>query len=120
MMAGVRGINVYGRDIIWVDYEGCKTSEQMIQIFDEAVDFLMKKNEESLVITNFKNAYITPPFLSHVEEQTPRVAHLIKRNAFVGMNKSKKMILKGINESLCVNYPAFDSEHEAIEFLLKE
>ena len=119
-MAGVRGINVYGRDIIWVDYDGCKTPEQMIQIFDEAVDFLMKKNEQSLVLTSFKNTYLTSPFLRHVEAQAPRVAHLIKRNAFIGMSKPKKMILKGINQSTKLNYLAFDSEHEAIEFLLED
>src|SRR5882724_4578442 len=90
MMAGVRGINVYGQDIIWVDYEGCKTPEQMIQIFDEALDFLTKKNELSLMLTSFKNTSIPSHFLQHVQEQTPRVAHLIKRNACIGMNKSKK------------------------------
>ena len=120
MMAGVRGINVYGRDIIWVDYEGCKTADQMIRIFDEAVDLLMKKNEQSLVLTSFKNTYITSPFLRHVEEQTPRVAHLIKRNAFIGMSKPKKMIIKGLNQLVKLDLLACDSEHEAIQFLLKD
>jgi hypothetical protein len=120
MMAGVREINVYGQDIIWVDYEGCKTPEQMIQIFDEAMGFLLKKNERSLMLTSFKNASILPLFLYHLQEQTPHVAHLIKRNAFIGMNKSKKMVLKGISEKSGLTQIAFDSEHEAIRFLLKE
>jgi acyl CoA:acetate/3-ketoacid CoA transferase alpha subunit len=120
MMAGVRGINVYGQDIIWVDYEGCKTPEQMIQIFDEALDFLMKKNEQSLMLTSFKNTSIPSPFLHHVQEQTPRVAHLIKRNACIGMSNTKKLILNGISKSSGFNHIAFDSEHEAIKFLLKD
>ena len=119
-MAGIRGINVYGQDILWVDYEGCKTPEQMIQIFDEALDFLTRKNEQSLMLTSFKNTSIPSPFLQYVQEQTPRVAHLIKRNAFIGMNKSKKMILKEMSESSGHNHLAFDSEHEAIKFLLKD
>ena len=120
MTAGVREINVYGQDIIWVDYEGCKTPEQMIQIFNEALDFLIRKNEQSLMLTSFKNTSIPSPFLNYMQEQTPRVAHLIKRNALIGMNKSKKMIFKGISESSGVTQIVFDSEHEAIKFLLKE
>ncbi len=120
MMAGVREINVYGQDILWVDYEGCKTPEQMIQIFDKTLDFLIKKNEESLMLTSFKNTSIPPIFLNYIQEQTPRVAHLIKRNAFIGMNKSKNILLKGINESFGLAQLAFDSEHEAIKFLLRD
>ena len=120
MTAGVREINVYGQDILWVDYEGCKTPEQMIQIFDKTLDFLIKKNEESLMLTSFKNTSIPPTFLNYIQEQTPRVAHLIKRNAFIGMNKSKKMIIRGIIESYGFTQIVFDSEHEAIKFLLTE
>src|SRR5437879_4213628 len=119
MTAGVRGINVYGKDIIWVDYEGCKTSDQMIQVFDDAINFLIKRNESSLVLTNFKDTFITSPFLRHVEHEAPRVAHLIKRRVFVGMNMPKKMILKGIYQSPNLDHLAFDSEQEAIEFLIK-
>lgn len=120
MTAGVRGINVYGQDIIWVDYEGCKTPEEMIQILDEALDFLRKRNEQSLMLTSFKNTAIPLSFLTHLQEQVPGVAHLIKKNAFIGLNKSKKLVLKGISESSALTQLLFDSEHEAIRFLLKE
>jgi hypothetical protein len=42
----------------------------------------------------------------------------IERNALVGLNKPKMMILKGFNLLLGTDYRAFSSEHEALEYLL--
>lgn len=119
-MPGLSYIQVSGKEIVYVDYSGCKT-DQMLSIFDQTKREILAKGVRCRILTDFNNTYITPEFLRHAEKEMPEVKHLIIKNAFIGMSRPKRMILKGF--VLLMRKPdfvAFDTEKEALEYLLSD
>jgi hypothetical protein len=116
-MPGVDLIQVSGREIISIDYSGCKPAE-MISIFDQAKEIVLTK-KDCLLLTNFERSYITPQFLRHAEREMLNLRHLIKKNSFIGMTLPQRMILMGFRLFIGKNdYLAFDNRQEAIDYLL--
>ena len=114
-MAGVSELILSGRKILLVDYSGCKEPD-LFQIFDIAKFFLVPAPETHLVLYNLSNTYLTSSFLRYVEGQ---VGSTVKtRNAFIGLNTPKKMILKGFNLLLGRELKVFDTEQQALDYLL--
>lgn len=90
----------------------------MIALATEAEAAILAGGTSKFVLSNFANCFVTPRFVRHMEAATPRINHLIERNALVGLNKPKMMILKGFNLLLGTDYRAYASEREALEYLL--
>lgn len=117
-MKRVERLIISGKEIISVDYSGCKPA-QMIEVFEEAKKIVVNGQGDFLILTNFERTFITPLFLRHAESEMLKVKHLIKRNAFIGMSLTQRMILKGF--SLFIKektYVAFDTRQQAIDYLL--
>ncbi len=116
-MARVQALRISGKEIISVDYSGCKPAE-MIAVFDEAKEIVVRKNEECLLLGNFERCYITPSFVRHAEREMLPLKHLIKKNAFIGMTFPQQMILKGFRLFMDRHdYLAFDNQQDAIKYL---
>jgi hypothetical protein len=113
----VRTEVVQGREIVCIDYANLRETE-MLAVVDQARDAIVTPPHKKLVLTNFSNCFVTPRFVRYLESVTPQVNPWIERNALVGLNKPKMMILKGFNLLLGTDYRAFSSEHEALEYLL--
>ena len=116
-MARVQLLQISGKEIISVDYSGCKPDE-MIAVFDEAKEMVVRKNGDGLLLSDFERCYVTPSFMRHAEREMLLVKHLIKKNAFIGLTFPQRMILKGFKLFLGENdYLAFDVRQEAINYL---
>ncbi|MBS1682536.1 MAG: hypothetical protein JST48_12555 [Bacteroidetes bacterium] len=118
-MPKVELLQVSDKEIIFVDYSGCKP-EQMIEVFNQAKEIVLTKTEGCLLLTNFEHSYISPTFMRHAEREMPLVKHLIKKNAFIGMTLPQRMILKGFRSFIGEDdYISFDNREEAIEYLVR-
>ena len=119
-MPGVSYRQILGKEILVVDYTGCK-SDQMIQIFDQAKYEVLAKGKMCRILTDLSNTYITPNFMRHAEREMLEVKHLIIKNAFIGMSQPKRMILRGFSLLMGKkDFVAFDTEKEALEYLLND
>ena len=118
-MPGVELIQISGKEIVYVDYSGCKPNE-MIAVFNRAKEIILKKQSNHyLLLANFGHSYITPAFMRHAEKEMLPVRHLIKKNAFIGMTSPQQMILKGFRIFIGNDdFVAFDSRQEAIDYLI--
>lgn len=119
-MRRVELITISDKEIISVDYSGCKPA-QMIEVFEEAKGIVVGSKGDCLILTNFAGTFITPLFLRHAEREMLNVKNLIKKNAFIGMTRTQRIILKGF--SLFIGektYEAFDTRQQAIDYLLSE
>lgn len=92
----------------------------MIELGTLATDYLLSCDGPQLTLTNYRNTYATPAYVRHMESKAPLVKHLIKRNALVGLNTAKMMILKGFNLLLGTDFRSFASEQAGVEYLLGE
>jgi hypothetical protein len=118
-MPGVSYLQVSGKEVLFIDYAGCKT-KQMLLLFDQAKLEILAKGVPCSILTDLSDTYITPDFLRHAEKEMVEVNHLIIKNAFIGMSGPKRMILKGFNLLMKKEFVAFDTREQALDYLLKE
>lgn len=107
-----------GREIICVDYSGCKEAE-MIYLTQLHRDLVLKENKPSLFIANYENTYGTPDYMKAAKDFTQATNHLITRGAFLGITGAKVYLLKGITFFFNVNFKTFTTKEEALEFLVE-
>lgn len=112
-------VEIQGKEIVAIDYSNLKEAG-MIALAIEAKAFIMKTDLPKLIINFFHNTYVTPAYVRHMEKESEAIKKFIARNALIGLNTPKMMILKGFNLLLGTDFRAFATEREAIEYLLGE
>jgi hypothetical protein len=116
-MVSIKEINRDDKILFLVDYSNCKEAEMLSGEAEVKVKIL-QINKPILLISVFnEKGYITPRFMRVAERDNIELAHLIDKQAVVGLNLVKKMILKGFNILLRRNIRNFDSIDEAVQFL---
>ena len=119
-MVSIKELHKTNKDLYLVDYSDCG-AEEMIAGAAELGKRIRDKNRRAMILSVFNDrAYITYGFIKRAEEENLALAHLIDKQAIVGLNSVKKMILKGFNLTLRRNVRNFDSVDEAMKFLLDE
>jgi len=105
-------------EILVVDYRGCKEA-QMIQLTTKLKELIQARSTPARVLSVYNDkTYITPTFMRHTEKETGEVIHLIEKAAFVGLSTTKKIILQGYNLLFGRSFQTFDTEEEAIRYLV--
>lgn len=117
-MSRIKTIVIQGKSIIVVDYAGCKEDE-MLALAVLAKAAVQSDDSLKLVISRYTNMYITPRFVRFFENETNEVKPFLKKNALIGLNEPKKIILKAFNFFMGTDFKAFDTEKEALEFLVE-
>ena len=92
----------------------------MMELGTAATRALLVGGQQQLVLTCYRDTFTTPAYVRHMEKLAPQVKHLILRNALVGLNTAKMMILKGFNLVAGTDFRPFASEREALCYLLDE
>lgn len=107
-------------EILILDYSDCN-EDQMIEIAVKAKPMILAATRPLAILSVFNDrAYATPKFVMALKKETAEVIHLIDRQAVVGLNDSKKIILKGFNFLFRINIKAFDTTEEALQFLVED
>jgi len=106
-----------GKEISVLDYSGCKP-DKMIKLFMERKRLVQAENKPVLVLSIFKDNYVTPEFMRVVEKGVQEIESLIERNAIIGLSEIQKWILKGMNLWYKKQVHHFDSYDEALDFLV--
>lgn len=118
-MDRIRNVIIKNKEIVVIDYSGLK-EPGMINLATEVKEFITKTSDPKLIINNFKNTYITSGYVRHMERDAASVKPVIARNALIGLNAPKMMILKGFNLFFGTDFRPFSTEREAIEYLIGE
>jgi hypothetical protein len=81
-----------GKKILYVDY-GVLNFENMVNLLYNSCHVLKKSNEKALLLTNFENATVSPPFIKEVR-------HLGKKIISDKAAKTALLGIYGIREKL--------------------
>jgi hypothetical protein len=107
-------------EILVLDYSDCN-EDQMIAIAVAAKPMILSASRPLAILSVFNDrAYATPKFVMALKKETAEVIHLIDRQAVVGLNDTKKIILKGFNFLFRINIKAFDTTDAALQFLVED
>ncbi|AYB33897.1 hypothetical protein [Chryseolinea soli] len=105
-------------EIFVVDYTGSKEA-QMMQLATKFRELIQTRSKPVLVMAVFNDStYVTPTFMRHAEKESGAVMPLLEKVAFVGLSTTKKIILQGYNILFGRSFQAFDTQEEAIRFLV--
>ena len=122
-MAAVTKVTYKGKEIVYIDYTQCASSEEMIEAINEAKELVKKENKDYLQLSNISGATITPDFLIAAKNAAKYNPKLAKKRAIVGLDKpAQKLFLKVYNTALgsLNELKSFDSIEEAKEWLVDE
>lgn len=114
----IQKITHKGVEIIKVDYRHCKEKE-LIAITEEHRDLVLRENKTSYFLANYEFTFGTPDYMKAAKDFTQSTQHLVKKGAFLGITGPKVFLLKGITFFINVNFKSFDSEEEALEWLVE-
>jgi hypothetical protein len=120
-MAGVEKILHKGTEILYIDYRGLRSEEEMISLLKEAVAIIVTDNKEYLQLTDLTNSYATSGYMKEVKKIAAETPKLAKKRAVVGINSTARLILlKGYNLILGPSNAVkpFDSIEEAKDWLI--
>jgi hypothetical protein len=120
-MAGVEKIKHKGKEILYINYNGCKSDQEMVDTMKEAAEIIKKENKEYLQLTDMTNAYATPGYMKEAKKIAKETPKLAKKRAIVGINSnSRTILLKAYNLVLGSQnaMKPFRSLEEAKEWLI--
>jgi len=118
-MEGIRKVVLKGKEILEVNFSNSKET-QMIDILMQARKLLISENKKQLVLALFNEKnFLTPKFMDHFRmNKREEAIAVIERQAIVGFNETKKKIIEGYNVTFNRDMRMFDTQEEAVDFLV--
>jgi hypothetical protein len=118
-MDSVRLMRYKDREILVIDYSGCK-GEKMIGQVDRAKALLLSENRSFPILSIFDNkTFVSPEFMRHIEKNVPELETFIEKQAIVGISTVQEWILKGMNLWYKAQVQPFNTAEEALEYLVR-
>ena len=119
-MKPLRKIVQDGCEILVIDFSNLK-EDQMITLLSDSRRLLIeeKRPQKLLAIFNHKN-YITGKVLRHFETDQLEAINYSAKLVVVGLSTTQKMILKGYNAIFNRAIKSFDTQEDAMRFLLDD
>jgi len=115
----VKWIEAKGKRILYSDYTGLKTTEELFAVVDEGLKKANMSQGKYLAMHNFTNATISNEFTEKLNKVGKELEGRIEKRAVVGMTGLKSILFQGFlrvtgNKST----KACDTEEEAIASLV--
>jgi hypothetical protein len=119
-MGSVSILNIDGKEVLVIDYSGCKEAE-MMKLLNQLKALVYEVPEKKrLILSCHSNSYLTTSFLRHAETKTNEALHHIDKLAFTGLDPVNKIILKGYALMFKRNFKVFNTREEALAYLLSD
>ncbi len=119
-MDPLRKIVQDGREILVIDFSNLQ-EEEMMKLLSVSRKLLIEENrmQKLLAIFNHKN-YITAKVMRHFETDQIEAIKFSEKLVCTGLSLTQKMILKGYNVIFNRDVKVFETQEEAIKFLLND
>jgi hypothetical protein len=118
-MDSIRLMRYKDREILVIDYSGCKGEKMMGQV-DRAKALLLSENRSFPILSIFDNkTFVSPEFMRHIEKNVPELESFIEKQAIVGISTVQEWILKGMNLWYKAQVQPFNTTEEALEYLVR-
>lgn len=99
-----------------MDYAHCKEAE-MLSVIDQSREIMLKRDKPIHLLSKADHCYATPVVVRHAERTVSEYKHKLSKQAIIGLNLPKRMIVKGFNFLLGTDIRPFETRDEAIEYL---
>jgi len=113
-----------GKRIININYAGLNSStpqdeKEALDFADVVHEFIMNAGKDLLIFVDVTDSYASSATTKKLKENLKEEKPLIAKEAVIGINKAKSILLKGLNLFSKVEICAFETEKEAKDWLTK-
>ncbi len=113
-----------GKRIININYAGLNSStpqdeKEALDFADIVHEFIMNAGKDLLIFVDVTDSYASSATTKKLKENLKEEKPLIAKEAVIGINKAKSILLKGLNLFSKVEICAFETEKEAKDWLTK-
>jgi hypothetical protein len=107
-----------GKKILYIDYRGMN-EEEGIKNVEHQADIMRHLNEKVLVLADYTGTFATLNFMNRLKKLGKEVLEpKTEKGALIGVVGIKKMLLNTYNLFTGGNLKAFNSEEEALKYLV--
>ncbi len=89
-MSGFNKINHNGKEIVYIDYRGCKGDDELLEVLAAAQKGIVKENKEYLQLTDFRDTFVSQNYMKKAKEVVKDTPKLAIKRAVIGINSPAK------------------------------
>lgn len=117
----VNWIEYNHKKILFSNYSGCITPDEMINILHQEQDILLQQEKKILVMANYRNSFGSPKYMDEVKKiGKETLTKKIDKTAVLGIYGVKKVLFNAyIKYSKQKNVKTFKNQEEALEWLTR-
>jgi hypothetical protein len=117
----VEWIEHKGKKVLFSNYEGCKTSKEMIAVLYKEAEMLKQQQGKTLVMANYEKSFGSNEYMEVLKEISKEVLKdRIEKTATLGISGAKEALFKGyIFFTGQKNVKLFYDKEEALDWLTK-
>ena len=116
----VQIINHKNKEIILVDHKTLKGAE-MIDCFKEASAEILKRKNTALSLADFTGVEISKEFIEYLKsDEVKPITQCVKKEAIIGVSGIKKMVLNIYSALTGSGAKVFNTQEEAMDFLVAD
>jgi len=122
VVMSVKWIEYNGKKILFSNYEGCKTSEEMINVLYKEIEILETQENKILVMANYNNSFGSTEYMNILKELGKTVlSNKIEKTATLGIDGFKEALFKSyIFFSGQKNVKLFYDKESALNWLTED
>ncbi len=118
-MDRVKWIEAKGKRILYSDYTGLKTTEELFEVVDEGLKKANMTTGKYLAMHNFSNTTLSNEFTERLNKAGKELDGRIDKRAVIGMTGLKSILFQGfLRVTGNKTTKACDTEEEAIAYLV--
>lgn len=118
-MPGFSKFNHQGKEIIYVDYRG-QSETEMIETASQLKEWLLNERKYHLRLVNISETFAQPRFAEFIRKLGKDTKDIPAKAAVVGITGAKKVLLMGYNRIMGNSLKPFDTEEEALAYLVSD
>lgn len=120
---GVKTLFHQGKEIIYIDFRGCETDEEMIAVVREAQAWVFREMRPFLQLTDLRGVFITKAYMDELRIVVQETPSLATKRAVLGMQTTvaRKMLLGSYNFARrdVGEVTPFDTKEAALDWLVQ-
>lgn len=119
----IKDITHMGKKIISIDFEGCRSKQDMLDMAYQTMDYLLAQSENHLrIFFDYSHGFATREYMKVAQEGREKLLKTkTTTSAAIGISGIKKVLLQGYNAvSTSKGIKPFDSRGEALDYLVSD
>ena len=117
---GIEWKEYKGKRVLYVDYHGCQSEQDLINLLEDQIRALNAATTKVLVLNNYEGVSLSTAYMDRAKQAGKALGLKIQKNAAVGITGLKTILFQGyLAFTGDKNTKAFANDAQALEWLVQ-